>query len=101
MPFQSVSDFPKCSLRNCILFTIVYPSPIVGEVNKVRQRWPVGLKQTLVSSLETPPLVSSSFAVRAKTPTDMEAVSYKLPCPLAFQAQTFGETVSLEPAGVK
>ena len=33
----------------------------VGEVNKVGQRWPMGLKQTLVSSLETPPPGSSSF----------------------------------------
>ena len=31
----------------------------VGEVNKVGQRWPMGLKQTLVSSLETPPPCSS------------------------------------------
>ena len=59
------------------------------------------LKQTLVSSLETPPPGSSSFAVHAETPTDMEADDYKLPSPLAFRAQTFGETVSSEPASVK
>ena len=70
-------------------------------MDKVHQRWLIGLKQTLVSSLEIPPPVSSSFAVRAKIPTDMEAVGYKLPSPLAFWAQTFGETVSSEPAGVK
>ena len=82
-------------------FLIVIKGGNVGEVNKVCQRWLTVLKQTLVSSLETPPLVSSSFAVRAKTPTDMEAIGYKLPFPLASRAQTFGETVSSEPTGVK
>ena len=33
----------------------------VGDVNKVRQRWPTRLKQTLVSSVETPPPGSSSY----------------------------------------
>ena len=61
----------------------------------------MGLKQTLVSSLEISPLRSSSFAACVKTPTDMEADNYKLPSPLAFGAQIFGEMVSSEPAGVK
>ena len=73
----------------------------VGEVDKVHQRWLIGLKRTLVSSLETPPPVSSAFAVCAKSPQIMEAVGYKLPSPLAFWAKTFGETVSSEPARVK
>ena len=74
----------------------------VGEVDKVHQRWLIGLKRTLVSSLETPPWVLLPlFALRMKPPTDMEALGYKLPFPLAFRAKTFGETVSSEPAGVK
>ena len=79
---------------------------IIGEVDKGHQRWLIGLKQTLVSSLETPPPVSSSFVCCARenhppTTTNMEADNYKLPFPLAFGAQTFGETVPSEPAGVK
>ena len=61
----------------------------------------MGLKQTLVSSLETLPLGSSSFAAHAKTPTDMEADNYKLPSPLAFGTQIFGEMVFSEPTRIK
>ena len=61
----------------------------------------MGLKLTLVSSLETPPLCSYSFAMREKTPTNMEADDYKLPSPLAFGAHIFGEMVSSEHVGVK
>lgn len=40
--------------------------------------------------------------LRARKPTtDMEADKYKLPFPLSFGAQIFGETVSSEPASVK
>lgn len=34
---------------------------LVGEVHEGRQRWPTGLKQTLVSGFETPPPGSSSL----------------------------------------
>ena len=77
-------------------------------MDKVHQRWLIGLKQTLVSSLETPPLGSSfvccSMETNPPSPnthTTMEADTYKLPFLLAFGAQIFGETVSSEPAGVK
>ena len=77
-------------------------------MNKVCQRWQMGLKQTLVSSLETPPLGSSFVCCGMKTNpsspnthTNMEADNYKLPFLLAFRAQIFRETVSSEPAGVK
>ena len=61
----------------------------------------MGLKQTLVSSLDTLPPVLPLFAVHLKTPTDMEANNYKLPSPLAFSAQILGEMVSYELASVK
>ena len=83
----------------------------VREVNKVQQRWLIGLKQTLVSSLETPPPGSSSlFAAHVNTTlppthtythTNMEADNDKLPFLLTFRAQIFGEMFSSEPAGVK
>ena len=58
----------------------------------------MGLKQTLVSSLDTLPPVLPLFAVHLKTPTDMEANNYKLHFHPSFGAQIFGETVSSEPA---
>ena len=62
----------------------------------------MGLKQTLVSSLETLLQVFLPlFAARMKTPTYMEVDNYKLPSPLAFGAQIFGETVSSDPTSVK
>ena len=43
------------------------PQP-VGEVDKAHRRWLIGLKQILISSLETPPLGSSSFVCWAWKP---------------------------------
>ena len=64
----------------------------------------MGLKQALVSSLETP-LPGSSCPVChacAQIPaTDMEADNYKLTFSPSFGAQIFGEMVSSEPADVK
>ena len=62
----------------------------------------MGLKQALVSSLETPLPGSSCPVCHArKLAIDMEADNYKLPFPPSFGAQIFGETVSSEPASVK
>ena len=75
---------------------------LVGEVHEGRQRWPTGLKQTLVSGFETPPpALLPLFGACTKTPKEMEADDYKLPSPLALGTQIFGETVSSEPTGVK
>ena len=53
---------PTCKIeRWCLLkvFLKGIKGGNVGEINKVCQRWPTGLKQALVSSLETPPPGSS------------------------------------------
>ena len=60
-----------------------------------------GAKTDSSLQLSDPSSGSSSFVARMKTPTDMEADDYKLPSPLAFGAQIFGEMVSSEPTSVK
>ena len=94
-----------CQKRHILGWHILLTScGCVGKMNKFYIiRWLTGLKQALVSGLETR-LPGSSCPVchaHENSPTNMKADNYKLPFPLAFGAQIFGDTVSSEPAGVK
>ena len=62
-----------------------------------------GTKRSLDLWLREPSsgFFSPCWPPKQKPAIDMEADDYKLPYPLAFSAQIFGETVSSEPTGVK